>query len=148
MRLTRDVIASITLLAVAGLLLAPSAGAVSTISPTPGSLRAYTISAANQFARDQKVALYVEVYEPSIVANPQLRVGIIYNIFDKKTNQQVYTSNTKLVNQFAQAGNLVIPVADQLPVDKLNAGDYRIDVIARDADGHVSSTHSAEFSLN
>jgi poly(3-hydroxybutyrate) depolymerase len=46
MRLTRNVTASIALVAVVGLLLAPAAGAVSTASPTPGLLRAYTISAA------------------------------------------------------------------------------------------------------
>jgi hypothetical protein len=44
--LARHVIASIALFVVAGLVLAPSAGAVSTVSPTPGSLSAYKISAA------------------------------------------------------------------------------------------------------
>ncbi len=105
-------------------------------------------SASNRFSRDQKLALYIEVYEPSLLDNQPPRVGVVYNVIDRKTNQQVFTSNTILVNSFAQAGNPVIPVALLVPVDKISAGDYRLEVRALDAMGNKSALHSADFALN
>ncbi len=105
-------------------------------------------SATNRFKRSRKVGLYVEVYEPLLLNSNPPRVGIIYNVIDRKTNQEVYTSNTILVNSAAQPGNPVIPVAALLPVDKLQAGDYRLEVRARDSVGNASSLRSTNFELN
>ncbi len=102
----------------------------------------------NRFKRDEKVGLYVEVYEPLMARPNPPRVGIIYDVIDKKTNKQVYTSNTLLVDSFAAQGNPVIPVGVPMPVDQLQAGDYRLDVRARDSNGNVTPLHTAEFSLN
>jgi VWFA-related protein len=105
-------------------------------------------SSNNRFNRDEKVGLYVEVYEP-LMANPNPpRVGIIFNVFDRETNQQVFTSNTILVNPFAEKGNPVIPVGVFVPVDKLAAGDYRLELVARDAMGNVSPQNTANFALD
>ncbi|MGA2629878.1 MAG: VWA domain-containing protein [Terriglobia bacterium] len=106
-----------------------------------------TPSPNNHFKRDEKVGLYVEVYEP-LMANPNPpRVGILYNITDRKTNQQVYASNTVPVDNFMDAGSPLIPVGILLPVENLQAGDYRVEVRARDAAGNASSIHAAEFAL-
>lgn len=105
-------------------------------------------SSSNHFARSEKVALYVEVYEPLLLSNDSPRVGIIMNVIDRKTNQQVFTSNTILVNSFAQGGNPVIPVGVPLPVEQLQAGDYRLEVGARDSAGNVSPAHSTDFVLD
>ena len=104
-------------------------------------------SPSNQFDHDAKVALFVEVYEPALLDGLQPRVGINYNVVDRKTNQAVYSSKTILVQQFAQAGNIVIPVAVPLPVDQLKSGEYRLDVRALDDMGHKSSTHSTDFAV-
>ena len=108
-----------------------------------------TPSPTNHFSRDDKVALYVEVYEPALLAKiDDTRVGIVYNVVDRKTNQQVYRSPTMLVNAFAQAGNPVIPVGTLLPLDKIQAGDYRLEVTARDSAGNASPVRTADFVLN
>lgn len=105
-------------------------------------------SSDNRFSRDEKVGLYVEVYEP-LMQNPNPpRVGIIYNVFDQKTNQQVFTSNTILVNTFAEEGNPVIPVGIYVPVDRLAEGEYRLELLARDAMGNVSPQHTATFEID
>ena len=106
-----------------------------------------TPSASNRFKRDEKVGIYVEVYEP-LLANPNPpRVGILYNVVDRKSNQQVYTSNTIPLEEFADQGNPLIPVGILLPVEKLQAGEYRLEVRARDAAGNASPLHSADFVL-
>ena len=107
-------------------------------------------SSNNQFNREDKVGLYVEVYEPLMTQPTPPRVGVIFNVVDAKTNQQVFTSNTVLINDFAEQGNPVIPVGLLVPVEKLNlpAGEYRVELLARDDRGNVSSQQTAAFALN
>jgi hypothetical protein len=105
-------------------------------------------SSNNRFMRDQKVGLYAEVYEPGMASSMPPRIGILYNILDRKTNQSVDASNTILVNDFAQKGNPVIPVGLVVPTDKLQPGQYRIEVRARDDRGNISPTRTADFDLN
>jgi VWFA-related protein len=102
----------------------------------------------NHFKRDEKVGLYVEVYEPLMTNRYPPRVGIIYNLIDRKTNQQVYTSNTVPVDANKEQNNPVIPVGVLLPLEKLQAGNYRIEVRARDGAGNVSPLHTADFVLD
>ena len=108
----------------------------------------FTPSPSNAFSRDEKVAMYLEVYEPEPVANGIPRIGVIMDIFDKKTNQRVFTTNTVLVNDFAQPGNPIIPVGLAVPVDKLNAGQYVVKVVARDSANHASTERQADLALN
>lgn len=107
-----------------------------------------TISPDNHFKRDEKIGLYVEVYEPLLLHDSSTRVGVDYVVFNKKTNAQVYDSNTILVNEFAQKGNPVIAVGLPFHVNELPAGDYRLEVRARDAMGNASPMQSTEFVLN
>lgn len=106
-------------------------------------------SPTNRFDRDGHVALYVEVYEPALMGvGNDARIGIQYSVVDRKTNQPAFRSNTIVVNQFAQAGNPVIPVGTLLPLDKFQAGDYRLEVNALDSEGHHSPVRSTDFTLN
>ena len=100
-----------------------------------------------RFHKDDKAAFYVEVYEPKLETQNDVRVGVLYNIVNKATNQKVESSNTILVNSFAQKGNPVVPVALKLPVNQLQAGDYRLEVIARDSFGTASAVKSADFTV-
>jgi VWFA-related protein len=108
----------------------------------------FTPSPSSAFSRDKKVAMYLEVYEPNPLVNGYPRVGVIMDIFDKKTNQRVFTTNTVLVNEFAQPGNPIIPVGLTVPVDKLGAGEYVVKVVARDSFSHASTVRQADFALN
>jgi VWFA-related protein len=101
----------------------------------------------SRFKRDAKLGFYVEVYEPLLLTNDQVRVGIIFDVIDPKTNQRVFTSNTVPLNAYIEAGNPVIPVGAYVPVDKLQAGQYRLDVKALDGAGNTSPMHSVEFNL-
>jgi hypothetical protein len=105
------------------------------------------LSSNNRFKRTDKVGLYTEVYEPQMLTAMPPPLGIIVAIFDRKTNQEVFNSNTIRVNSMAQPGNPVVPVAVLVPVGKLTTGDYRLEVQARNALGSVSTLRRAEFTL-
>jgi len=102
----------------------------------------------NRFRRDEKVGLYVEVYEPLMLGANLPRVGIAFDIYDRKANQRILSSNTQPLDNFIQPGNPVIPVGMNVPVDQLRAGEYRVDVKALDSAGNVSPVHSAEFAVD
>jgi hypothetical protein len=105
------------------------------------------IQPGNRFQRGDKVAFYVEVFEPLMQSSVVPRVGVVFDIVNRKTNQQVYSSNTLLVNELARSGNPLIPVARRIPTDSLQAGEYRLEVRARNSAGGASLIRTADFVL-
>jgi len=101
----------------------------------------------NHFQHGDKVTFYVEVFEPKMQSAYVPRVGVLFNIVNSKTNQPVYSSNTILVDSYARSGDPLIPVALQMPVDTLQAGEYRLEVRARNSAGGVTPVHTADFVL-
>jgi len=101
--------------------------------------------AGNHFQHGDKVMFYVEVFEPKMQTALVPRVGVLFNIVNSKTNQQVYSSNTILVDSFAKTGDPLIPVVQQIPTDNLQAGEYRLEVRARNSVGGVTPLRTADF---
>jgi hypothetical protein len=89
----------------------------------------------------------VEIYDPVLKGDRPPYVGVLYNIIDRKTNQQVFSSNTMLVNDFLVPGNPLVPVGFKLPIDQLQVGDYRFEIKGRDQMGNVSPVRTADFSV-
>jgi hypothetical protein len=104
-------------------------------------------STSCRFPQKSPATVYVEVYDPALKGEHVPRVGLLFDIFERKTNKQAYSSNTMLINDYVQPGNPLVPVGFQLPIEQLQAGDYRVDIKARDELGHVSSVRSADFSI-
>ncbi len=104
-------------------------------------------SASHRFAKSAQPMVYVEVYDPALKGPQTPRVGVLFSIIERKTNKEVLSSNTILVNDYAQPGNPLVPTGFRLPVDQLQPGDYRFEVKGRDEVGHVSTVRSADFSV-
>jgi hypothetical protein len=104
-------------------------------------------STSYRFAKTSQPVVYVEVYDPALKAERPPYVGVLYNIIDRKTNQQVFSSNTMLVNDFLVPGNPLVPVGFKLPIDQLQVGDYRFEIKGRDQMGNVSAVRTADFSI-
>jgi hypothetical protein len=101
----------------------------------------------NRFLHGDKVAFYVEVFEPLMQSNFAPRVGVLYDIVDRKTNQQVYSSNTIPLDDLTRSRSPLIPLAREISTDSLQAGEYRLEVRARNSVGGTSTIHTAEFVL-
>jgi hypothetical protein len=101
----------------------------------------------NHFQHGDKVAFYVEVFEPKMQTAMAPRVGVLFNIVNSKTNQQVYSSNTILVDSFAKTGDPLIPFVQLIPLDSLQAGEYRLEVRARNSMGGATPVRTADFVL-
>jgi VWFA-related protein len=105
------------------------------------------IQPGNRFQRGDKVSFYVEVFEPRMQSSLVPRVGVLFNIVNRKTNQKVYSSNTILVDELARSGDPLIPLAREIPTDSLQAGEYRLEVWARNSAGGASPIRTADFVL-
>jgi hypothetical protein len=101
----------------------------------------------NHFQHGDKVTFYVEVFEPKMQSSFVPRVGVLFDIVDAKTNKQVYSSNTILVDSFERMGDPLIPIMQAVPIDSLQAGEYRLEVRARNSMGGVTPVRTAEFVL-
>jgi hypothetical protein len=99
----------------------------------------------NHFRRGETIGFYAEVFEPRMQLDDLTHVGVLFNIVNPKTNQTVFLSNTIMVNRFAQAGNPMIPAVFELPLTGLAAGEYRLEVRARDSVGQTSAVRGANF---
>ncbi len=115
----------------------------------PLTARGYEVvpSASNRFSKSGDLVFYAEVYDPILRTGSPLRVGVLYTILDRKSNQTAYSSNTVPLDDFMTPNNPLGPVIIKIPTDKLAAGDYRLQVLARDSAGGVTPQRSADFTI-
>ena len=100
-----------------------------------------------RFATGTQPVAYVEVYDPALKNKNVPDVSITFDVFDRKTNQKVYSSKSLRINGAMQPGNPVVPVAFELPISQLPNGSYRVEVEASNSLGSVSGIRAAEFAI-
>jgi len=76
-------------------------------------------------------------------ANPP-GVGLQMKVLDRKTGAQAFEMHGLLVND---PGNPVVPLGMRLPLDKLNAGSYELQLTAIDTAGRQTSARTANFDV-
>jgi hypothetical protein len=104
-------------------------------------------SAAYKFAKTSQPVVYVEVYDPALKTDHVSRVGVEFEIVDQKTHLGTFKSPPMPIDNFIHPGNPLVPIAFKLPIGQLQAGNYRVEIIAREEDGKASSVRSADFSI-
>jgi len=104
-------------------------------------------SADYRFTKSSQPVVYVEVYDPALKTDHVSKVGVQFEIVDRKTHAKTFASDAMPIDNFVRAGNPLVPVAFKLPIAQLQTGSYRVDVLARDASGRTSSMRSADFSI-
>ena len=103
-------------------------------------------SASNRFPQGAQPVVYVEVYNP-LLESRAVQVGILFKILDNNSNRMLYSSDTVPLDRLVRPGKPLVAVNFKLPVDKLPAGKYRLEVWGRDSEGNVSDTRSGIFTI-
>jgi VWFA-related protein len=104
---------------------------------------------SNKFQKSQPVLFYVEVYEPllqSAEAGNKPQVGIQIRILDRKTKEQKYSTGLMRLDYSDKGDNPTIPMAARIPLDSVGAGQYTVEMQARDTAGKLA-TRTADFDL-
>jgi len=74
-------------------------------------------------------------------------VGVQLKVLDRKTGQAKIDSGMVTAASFIQKGSPVIPVGLKLPVNTLDPGSYRVELVAIDSAGNHSTTRTADFEM-
>ena len=104
-------------------------------------------SATNDFKKTDMAVLYVEVYEPLLKSEKPPVVALDYRVLDRKSGQLKFDSGMMNLSPSIRPGNPVIPVGMKLVTDKLDPGDYRLEVQAKDSTGTSSLVRTVEFKV-
>jgi VWFA-related protein len=102
-------------------------------------------SGSNRFKKTELVALYAQVYDPSLAGPNPPAVRVAFRVVDTKTNHEVIPTEAIDASEFVEKGNPVVPLGLKLPIENLPSGSYRLDMQAYDMSGTLSKVRSVEF---
>jgi VWFA-related protein len=102
-------------------------------------------TAGDHFKKTDPAVFYIEIYDALLTgANPP-KVGLQLKVVDRKTGAQAFEMHGLLPND---PGNPVVSLGMRLPLDKLNAGSYELQLTAIDTAGHqTSAPRTAKFDV-
>ncbi|MGA9040847.1 MAG: hypothetical protein WB421_09955 [Terriglobales bacterium] len=103
----------------------------------------YTPAGDTRFKKGESLFAYFEVYEPFRAGQPSPTIQTRLKITNIKTGE--LRVDTGLRSE--ASGSAVIPIANQIAVDKLPAGSYRLEVQASDSAGESTVWRAAEFTV-
>jgi len=102
-------------------------------------------SASNHFKRTDSVALYAQLYDPSLASATPPSVRVSYVIIDRKTGKPIAGGKDIDPSVFMEKGSPVLPVGLKVPVDQLQPGPYRIEIQAYDGSGIRTAVRQVDF---
>jgi hypothetical protein len=104
-------------------------------------------SATNQFKKADMAVLYVEVYEPLLKSEKPPIVVVEYRVLDRKSGAVKFNSGLMNMAPSIHPGDPVIPIGLKLVTDKLEPGDYRLELTTKDSAGNSSLVRTADFRM-
>jgi hypothetical protein len=105
---------------------------------------------AARFKNSETLALYFEIYEPAL-SQPQpegakpVQAGVQVRVLERAGGAEKVNFGANVAN-FIHAGQEVIPCGFRVPIDKLAAGAYKMEVKAMDSFGR-EWTRTADFEI-
>ena len=105
----------------------------------------FTPSGSNRFKKSEKAALYTQIYVPRLTeANPPT-VKFTYMVMDPKSGKPLVGATAVDVTSYEQKGSPMIPVAFKLPLEKLEKGEYLLEMQASEGPGDLTAISAVKF---
>jgi len=104
-----------------------------------------TPSGSNHFKKSDKAALYAQVYVPRLAEPNPPTVKCTYVVMDPKSGKALVGATGMDLASYIQKGSPVIPVAFKLPLDKLDPGEYLLEVQASEGPGDLTQVRTVKF---
>ncbi len=99
------------------------------------------------FRKGEPLVAYFEVYEPLLAGTTPTTVQTQLKLTDVKTGEVKADTGPRSAANWIEPGKTVIPISEQIAVDKLPAGSYRLEVQATDSAGKSTVWRSANFTV-
>ena len=109
----------------------------------------FTPSGSAHFVRTETIALFAQIYEGALMGpNPpkQMMTLVQMRVLDAKTMEMKQDSGFLKTPTSAAPGSALIPLALKVPVDKLAAGSYVLELNVQDIAGNKTK-RTAEFEV-
>jgi hypothetical protein len=107
----------------------------------------FTPTGESQFKKKDPMSAYFEVYEPRLRESGSSSVYFQMRVSDAKTGEVKIDSGLRPADSYIQAGSAVIPISQQIALDKLAQGTYRLEVQASDAAGDHTDWRATDFTV-
>ena len=108
-------------------------------------------TADTHFKKDDPAAIYVEIYEPLLIAKATPpanapKVALEVDFIDRKSGEHKIQTGYNAQSSVHE-GNPVVPVGIKIPLQQLGSGSYRVELKAVDSAGHASKLRAADFDI-
>ncbi len=107
----------------------------------------FTPAGDTRFKKGDALFAYFEVYEPPLDGQPAATVQSQLKVTNVKTGELKVDTGARTAATWIQPGSSVIRIAEELSVEKLPAGSYRLEVQASDSAGKSTVWRAAEFTV-
>jgi hypothetical protein len=107
----------------------------------------FTPTGDTRFKKGEPMFAYFEVYEPLLAETPATTVQTRLKVTDTKTGELRIDTGLQSVTSEITPGKTVIPIAEQIAVEKLPVGSYKLEVQASDSAGKSTIWRAANFSV-
>ena len=109
-------------------------------------------AATNEFQKSGQAYFYTEFYDPALGgANPPAIdpsvLKMEYCILERTTGKRVGCSDLVSLENFVQPGNPAVPFGTHIPVDRLPAASYRLEVRAVIPASQETATRTIDFAV-
>jgi hypothetical protein len=105
----------------------------------------FTPSGSNRFKKSEKAALYTQIYVPRLTEPNPPTVKFTYMVMDPKSGKPLVGASAVDVTSYIQKGSPVIAVAFKLPLEKLDAGEYLLEMQASEGPGDLTPISAVKF---
>jgi VWFA-related protein len=99
-----------------------------------------------RFKQAETPGLYLEIYDPLLIAETPPKLFVHLKIVDRKTGEVKMDSGPVSVDGYIRQGSAAVPIGLQLPLASLAPGSYRVDLDGLDSANNLKS-RSAEFEI-
>ncbi len=99
------------------------------------------------FLKSDRLMSYFEIREPFLGGTAAVNVRFQARVRDAKTGEVKADTGLRAVASAMWPGNPVIPVGEEIAIDKLPSGDYRLEVQASDSAGKSTVWRAARFTV-
>jgi len=107
----------------------------------------FTPSGETHFKKGEPLVTYFEVYEPLLAKRPQTAVQVQLKITDVRSGKLKIDTGQRSAAPWMQLGKTVIPISEEVAIDKMPAGTYRLEVQATDSAGKSTAWRAADFAV-
>lgn len=101
----------------------------------------------HRFKKSDSIGAYLELYDPLLLQDNPPKLSLRIMVLDLKTSKPAINAAMTDTAKAIKPGSPVVPLALRIPIEKLAAGSYRLELQAADTAGNQTKIRTADFEL-